>query len=301
MWNIPAESHARVLAALEPYRRQAFRNARDAGERLTDEALMADALDMLARDVLLDSAAEAAASPSRQSRPRRRSRARSCPPPGGGRPTPAPRNRRAPAQVHVLVDFDALRRGYATDGETCEVHGLGPIPVALAEHLMQDSLLRLIVTGTDVTLVSSERRYVPEAVRRALFARDGAPAWSPGCGATKYLELDHCFTDFADGGPTEYGNLAHVCRRDHTPQDPVRLGPAPHRREGLDLHPAGRHRSGSPVSQVRRATNTISRPGRSGASRTSSTAKPAVARLVSSSGRVRKRRVESLVISSPSS
>jgi hypothetical protein len=213
VWNIPAESHARVMAALEPYRRQAFRNARDAGERLTDEALMADALDMLARDVLLDAESDIAAADAAADVP---GEPAPVVPTAGRRPsTPAPRNRRAPAQVHVLVDFDALRRGFATGDETCEVHGLGPIPVALAEHLMQDSLLRLIVTGTDVTVISSDRRDVPEAVRRALFARDGGTCVVPGCGATKYLELDHCFTDFAAGGPTEHRNLAHVCRRDH--------------------------------------------------------------------------------------
>ncbi|QYG92117.1 hypothetical protein HC251_06460 [Iamia sp. SCSIO 61187] len=257
VWNIPAESHARVLAALEPYRRQAFRNARDAGERLTDEALMADALDMLARDVLLDTdtdtatdtdtdtdtepAAEPATAPAappdrpppdpegptlfdtandtdtdeRGDTAPPEAPARVVPTAGRRPSTPAPRNRRAPAQVHVLVDFDALRRGYVTTDETCEIHGLGPIPVALARHIMQDSLLRLIVTGTDVTLISSQRRYVPEAVRRALFARDRGTCVVPGCGATKHLELDHCFVDHALGGPTEYRNLAHVCRRDH--------------------------------------------------------------------------------------
>lgn len=270
IWNIPADAHTRVLAALEPYRRQAFRNARDAGERLTDEALMADALDMLARDVLLDTQAEAAtatearrhggdtdssgdlpASPpstpsspddgptlfdtraatrsgaetaagagARYSKDRRTTDRPATPPTivptAGRRPsTPAPRNRRAPAQVHVLVDFDALRRGYATGEETCEIHGLGPIPVTMAQHLMQDSILRLIVTGTDVTLISSQRRYVPETVRRALFARDHGTCVAPGCGATKYLELDHCFTDYSLGGPTEYHNLAHLCRRHH--------------------------------------------------------------------------------------
>ncbi len=78
---------------------------------------------------------------------------------------------------------------------------------------MQDSLLRLIVTGTDVTKVSSQRRYVPEAVRRALFARDKGRCVA--CGADRYLELHHYATDFAQGGATEYDNLAHVCNREH--------------------------------------------------------------------------------------
>ncbi len=285
VWNIPAESQARVLAALEPYRRAAFAAARSAGQRLSEEQLMADALDMLARDVLLDHDADAAdapspeggtapgdpaagqddpsgappvgsgprpAGPDARTSPAHGTRAPSLfdpptepaaggpdgpapasSPPGasstappssrprvvpmaGRRPfTPAPRNRRAPAQVHVLVDFDALARGFAAEGEVCEIHGVGPVPVGLARHLMQDAILRLIVTGTDITKVTSQRRYVPEEVRRALFARDKGTCVVPGCGCTKYLELHHHTSDFADGCPTEYATLAHVCTRDH--------------------------------------------------------------------------------------
>jgi hypothetical protein len=115
--------------------------------------------------------------------------------------------------VHVLVDFDALRRGYATDGETCEIPGVGPIPAALAEHLLQDSILRLIVTGTDITKVTSQRRYVPEAVRRALYARDKGACVI--CGSSRFLELHHYVDDYANGCPTEYATLAHVCSREH--------------------------------------------------------------------------------------
>lgn len=53
-WNVPPEFQARFLAALEPYRAEAFRLAREAGHRERPEALMADALDMLSRDVLAD-------------------------------------------------------------------------------------------------------------------------------------------------------------------------------------------------------------------------------------------------------
>jgi SAM-dependent methyltransferase len=51
---------------------------------------------------------------------------------------------------------------------------------------------------------------------------------------------------------------------------------------------------------VRSAMNTNSRPGRSGASRTSSTSKPDAARLDSTSSRLRNRRVESDVTTAPS-
>jgi len=54
IWNVPPAQQARFLAALEPYRQEAFRLAREAGRRETPEALMADAMDMLCRDVLVD-------------------------------------------------------------------------------------------------------------------------------------------------------------------------------------------------------------------------------------------------------
>lgn len=115
----------------------------------------------------------------------------------------------------VIVDFDALRRGFATESETCEITGLGPIPVALARHLMDDALLRLVVTGTDVTVVSSQRRYMPADVRAALWARDGGTCVVPGCHATRGLEIDHCHVDFARDGPTALWNSALLCKIHH--------------------------------------------------------------------------------------
>jgi len=53
-WNVPAAYHAVFLAALEPYRREAFKQAHAAGQRPSHEALMADALQMLCLDVLAD-------------------------------------------------------------------------------------------------------------------------------------------------------------------------------------------------------------------------------------------------------
>ena len=121
----------------------------------------------------------------------------------------------SPGTGHGDPFVSYLRSDQPVTWSARKVHGIGPVPVTLAEHLMQDALLRLIVTGTDVTKVSSERRYVPDPVRRALFARDKGACVVPGCGCTRYLELHHFVTDFARGGPTAYDNLAHVCGRHH--------------------------------------------------------------------------------------
>ncbi len=288
IWNIPAESHHRFLAALEPYRRQAFRDARANGVRLSDEALMADALDMLARDIVLDLAddqpvtADAPPGPaeppepspagprsspttgpagpadeprrfategSDDTGPRRPATTDHTPAPhpdgvthpdqprsqpgartsrpaptdprtaastrSADRPPPRHRHRRAPNQVMVMVDYDALVRGHARDGDTCEVTGLGPVPVSLVEQMMRDCLLRLVVTGTDVTVISSERRYIPADLRAAIWARDGGTCVVPGCHATRGLEVDHCHRDFAKGGPTALWNNALLCKPHH--------------------------------------------------------------------------------------
>ncbi|MGH2704161.1 MAG: hypothetical protein ACRDJ4_03430 [Actinomycetota bacterium] len=39
------------------------------------------------------------------------------------------------ARVHVRVDHSALLRGHSVSGEICEIPGVGPIPVAVAESL----------------------------------------------------------------------------------------------------------------------------------------------------------------------
>lgn len=331
-WNVPPAHHARFLAALEPYRQEAFRLARESGRRETPEALMADALDLLARDTLADlhipdptaphpddgtarggdadaddpgdvssrgpdsdprnreagqwhgeagSAAGTRPGPSAgESRgtgadphhghpvptagdpgvdhgrdhaaetlfgpsttpdehpepeagasaeppgsatgtgpgtPPGRSDATRPPTPGGSRFSEKPKgagNRRAPAQLVVHATYDALIRGHTLDGEVCEIPGLGPVPVAFARFLATDCLLKVVLTGTDVTVIASDRRYVPAALRTALDARD-TECVVPGCHATHHLERDHWGRDFAKHGPTSLANLCRICHYHH--------------------------------------------------------------------------------------
>ncbi len=258
-WNVPPAYQARFLAALEPYRSEAFRLARQSGRRETPEALMADALDLLARDTLTDlhipdpttptdhgedrdggEGDPGDESPDRDVADGGQADAPGAPETEPGEasgddtrvaghdhrtPTPdadhryreKPRgagNRRAPAQLVVHASYEALVRGFATDGEVCEVPGLGPVPVTFARFLATDCLLRVVLTGTDVTVISSDRRYVPAALRAALDARD-TECVVPGCHATHHLERDHWGTDFAKGGPTALANLCRLCRYHH--------------------------------------------------------------------------------------
>lgn len=129
------------------------------------------------------------------------------PPHRGGR-------RRAPAQIYVHVDHAALIRGYAKDGETCEIPGIGTVPVAYVRDLANDAVCHVVLTGTDVTVVSSLRRYIPVAIARALDQRDPTCV-SPGCRRRHNLETHHWRRDFAKDGPTELDNLCRLCAYHH--------------------------------------------------------------------------------------
>ena len=121
----------------------------------------------------------------------------------------------APAQVAVRVDAGALRRGHVDGDESCEIPGVGPIPVAVAKDLLGDSVFHAVVTdGVDVKAVTSAKRTIPAALRRALSERDGTSA-VPGCNATLHLQIDHCW-DFAKDGPTKLANLQRLCPPHHT-------------------------------------------------------------------------------------
>lgn len=120
------------------------------------------------------------------------------------------------AHVVVRVDAEALRRGSVTDGEVCEIAGIGPIPVSSARQLLGDCLFNVVVKdGIDVRCVTSTKRTIPRTLRIALAERDPTCV-VPGCSVTHHLEIDHWRVDFARGGPTCLDNLARLCGRHHS-------------------------------------------------------------------------------------
>jgi hypothetical protein len=112
----------------------------------------------------------------------------------GGDATPVPAG--ADAKILVRVDLDSLLRGRAVDGETCEIAGLGPIPVSVVQEWMDDAFLAAIVTkGTEITkVVHLGRRFTSEQ-RTALQWRDPVCA-RKGCDNRLGLQYDH-FEDWA--------------------------------------------------------------------------------------------------------
>lgn len=177
--RLAPDDGAKLLAAIDVERSRIFAEARSAGRREPYEAYAADALVALANG----------------------------PSGGGGGTGPG-------AMVHVRVDHAALVRGHTADGETCDILGVGPIPVATARRLANDAVLKVLVTkGVDVVAVAHAGRTVPAHVRTALEARDPTCA-VPGCPVHERLEVDHILP-FASGGPTTLDNLARMCNFHH--------------------------------------------------------------------------------------
>jgi 5-methylcytosine-specific restriction endonuclease McrA len=114
----------------------------------------------------------------------------------------------------VRVDLEALRRGHAEGDECCEIDNLGPIPVAMARDLANDSFLCLVFhRAGDIRAVSHLGRTINRRLRTALVHRD-TTCVVPGCGTASGLEIDH-LVPFAEGGPTELDNLALLCHHHH--------------------------------------------------------------------------------------
>jgi hypothetical protein len=73
---------------------------------------------------------------------------------------------RQPAPEHLALlrlDISVLKRGIVTDGELCEIVGVGPIPVSVAKALLGDAGLKLVITNGSMSSTSPRS---PEARAR---------------------------------------------------------------------------------------------------------------------------------------
>jgi hypothetical protein len=120
----------------------------------------------------------------------------------------------ATVQSSVVIRVDAER---LAGGEgVCETStGSVPVEEAIGAILAGAAVTVLGRDGVDITTVCSGSRYLSDALKAAVFERDGYRCVRPGCGATKRLELHHYKVGFARGGATAYGNLASLCHHDH--------------------------------------------------------------------------------------
>jgi Domain of unknown function (DUF222)/HNH endonuclease len=198
--KLTPDAGAKILGALAPFEKAAFDQARVDGRHEPHEAYLADALVDLARSSLTDHAE-----------------------PTTGPEAAKPKSRKP--SFTVLVDIEALLRGQAEPGETCEIPGVGAIPVSRLYDLAPEAFWHVLVTrGKDIRAYCAMSRYIPTMLKVALAARDRECAVA-GCNRTEGLEIDHIIPVEACG-PTTYTNLEQKCFHDHRENK--------HRR-GLDL------------------------------------------------------------------
>ncbi|MCQ2001826.1 HNH endonuclease [Arthrobacter zhaoxinii] len=118
------------------------------------------------------------------------------------------------AEIMVLINAETL---FGADDQPAELHGYGPISAEAARRLARNAVGWTGLAQNPQTgeiLGVGRRRKVPAGLRRWLRARDGTCRF-PGCRvSTANSDIDHT-TDWARGGPTDHGNLEHLCRRHH--------------------------------------------------------------------------------------
>jgi hypothetical protein len=212
-WQLHAqglpEDGARVMAAVQALADEAFEVARREGRHEAPEAYAFDGLVALA---------------------------------GGAGKTPG-------YEVMVRVDHSALVRGYAVDGETCEVAGFGTVSPQVVLDLIgsEDPFLKAIATkGKDVIGVAHLGRR-PNAYQRSALDWLFPTCAAQGCGVrASFLQTDHR-ADWARTHVTMLDLLDRLCRHHHSlkttqgwalvegrgkrlfvpPADPRHPGPAP--------------------------------------------------------------------------
>jgi hypothetical protein len=124
------------------------------------------------------------------------------------------------ADLVVVVDLHAFRRGHAHDDEPCSILGGGPIPVAVARDLATDAFVKAVLhDGVSIHTVAHFGRHIPAELRTALELGpapdfDGVECIEPGCGRRYGLEWDHV-DPVANHGPTSFANLKPRCWNHH--------------------------------------------------------------------------------------
>src|SRR5437763_857032 len=135
---------------------------------------------------------------------------------GGGGNVEGNKPRRVPTKVIVRIDWDALVRGYPIEGETCEISGIGPVPVGIVRHLIEsgDIFLAAVVTqGSEVASAVHFSRKARSMQRTALEWLDPeCPV--EGCNQSSGLEIDHR-EDWADTKITLVSLLDRPCPYHH--------------------------------------------------------------------------------------
>ena len=176
------ERVAQIMAGLQPRADCHFDQARKEGRKEPPDAYLADAL----HDLVCGS-------------PEERATAR----------------RSATTKVIVRVDLDALLRGVAEEGETCELVGYGPIAVSAVEELITSGALLCAVATKGCDLVAAVHlRHRPTAVMETALEWLYPTCAVEGCGQVGRLQKDHR-DDWARTRQTFFLGLDLLCPHHH--------------------------------------------------------------------------------------
>jgi hypothetical protein len=114
----------------------------------------------------------------------------------------------------IRLDYESLVRGSVEGEEMCEIRGLGPIPVGIARELLDDAILKLVLTkGVDVVNVTHLGRSPTRAQQVALWWQSHM-CTRDTCTRTERLENDHG-PEWRKTKHTRLDELDPVCDPDH--------------------------------------------------------------------------------------
>ena len=120
-------------------------------------------------------------------------------------------------EIMFRVDYTAMLRGYALDGETCEVAGFGTVTPKVISDIMDsgDPFLKMVITkGKDVVgVVHLGRR--PNAFQKSALDWLFPTCAAEGCGIrADFLQSDHRL-DWSKSHITLFDLLDRLCRFHH--------------------------------------------------------------------------------------
>lgn len=153
------------------------------------------------------------------------------------------------ADLVIVCDLRAYRRGHALEGEPCHIVGGGPLPVSLARELGNDAFLKAVLhDGVKIDTVAHFGRKTSAVLRTALALGappefEGVRCSAPGCDRQLGCQKDH-IDPVANGGMTSFDNLGWLCVAHHqvkTEQDRKagRLGRRRHQKQPGRAPPGG--------------------------------------------------------------
>ncbi len=113
----------------------------------------------------------------------------------------------------ILVDGIALKRGYAAPGETCEIPGIGSIPITWINQLLPHIHTELLIhDSVDIRAYATRTRHRTRPVELAVRVRD-RDCVIPRCHRDP-TEFDHR-TPYTDTHDTSVANGNRLCTPDH--------------------------------------------------------------------------------------